>query len=530
MPTRASVHHLWSLVNGGLSERGYQPPVPGTHGIVLLAAAGIGGMAVATDLLAVRLRSPAIAGLPLLALYSVPITTNAKQGGLGATVVFCLGISGYLALLAADSRDRLRIWGRLVTVWQNRDTEAVQKPDTRALAASGRRIGLAAISVAILIPLLIPGIGVHSLFSGSATPGSPGRDLVQLPNPLVQMEQQLQAPSPHTVLTYTTDDADPASQYLQVYVLNYDGISGTWRLIAPGRSVSVGSGPLQPAPGVTSRTPEVTSRTRIKFASGVTGYGTKLSFLALPYAPARVGITGDWHEDQATLMVYSTSTPLSGLTYNVTSRAAEPSAGEPAGPASGGTTAAFDNYLGLPPSHVPQLLALAGRITKGANTPIAKAVALQRYFTDGNGFGYSLNVHVPDNTAGLVAFLTKTKRGFCQQFAFAMAVLARLVGIPSRIAVGYTAGANEENGTWKVTTADAHAWPELYFAGAGWLRFEPTPSGSGGQATAVPPDYTTLPGAAAVARVRPGPQRDRQHQWPRGHLRGHRQAEPPGHG
>ena len=83
-----------------------------------MAAAGIGLMAVATDLLAVRLRSPAIAGLPLLVLFSVPITTNAKQGGFGATLVFCLGMIGYLSLLAADGRERLRIWGRLVTVWQ----------------------------------------------------------------------------------------------------------------------------------------------------------------------------------------------------------------------------------------------------------------------------------------------------------------------------------------------------------------------------------------------------------------------------
>ena len=497
VPTRASVHYLWSQASGGLSERAYAPPVPGTHGIVLLAAAGIGVMAVAADLLAVRLRSPAIAGLPLLALYSVPITTNAKQGGVGATVVFCLGISGYLALLAADSRDRLRIWGRLVTVWQNKDKEAVQKPDTRALAASGRRIGLAAISVAILIPLLIPGIGVHGLFSGGASPGPDGRDRVQLPNPIAQMQQQLQAPSPQTVLTYTTDAVDPASQYLQVYVLNYNGLSGAWGLVPPGRSVSVGHGPLQPAPGVTARTPEVTSHTRIRFASGVSGYGTKLSFLALPYAPASLAITGDWHQDKPTLMVYSTSAPLSGLTYNVTSRAAEPSAGEPAAPASAAAAAAIDNYLSPPPTHEQQLLALANQITKGATTPFAKAVALERYFTGGNGFRYSLDARVPNNTAGLVEFLTKTKRGFCQQFAIAMAVLARLAGIPSRIAVGYTAGANEGNGTWKVTTADAHAWPELYFAGAGWLRFEPTPSGAGGQATAVEPEYATLPALPA---------------------------------
>ena len=132
-------------------------------------------MAAATDLLAVRLRSPAIAGLPLLALYCVRITTSAKQGGVGATVVFCLAMIGYLALLAADGRERLRIWGRLVTVWHGarpRRTTAAEAPDTRALAASGRRIGLAAACIALAFPLLVPGISVHDLFS----PARPPRD------------------------------------------------------------------------------------------------------------------------------------------------------------------------------------------------------------------------------------------------------------------------------------------------------------------------------------------------------------------
>ncbi len=84
-----------------------------------------------------------------------------------------------------------------------------------------------------------------------------------------------------------------------------------------------------------------------------------------------------------------------------------------------------------------------------------------------------------------------TKKGYCQQFAFAMAVLARLLGIPSRVAVGFTPGtATGELNTYQVKTSDAHAWPELYFQGLGWMRFEPTPSGSGGQGTAVPPAYT----------------------------------------
>src|SRR5258706_14349489 len=76
-----------------------------------------------------------------------------------------------------------------------------------------------------------------------------------------------------------------------------------------------------------------------------------------------------------------------------------------------------------------------------------------------------------------------------------MAVLARLIGTPSRIAIGYTAGQQHAKGTWVVTTADAHAWPELYFSGAGWLRFEPTPGGLGGQQTAVEPSYMYNAGA-----------------------------------
>jgi len=64
-----------------------------------------------------------------------------------------------------------------------------------------------------------------------------------------------------------------------------------------------------------------------------------------------------------------------------------------------------------------------------------------------------------------------------------------MIGIPSRVAIGFTAGHQHANGTWVVTTADAHAWPELYFTGVGWLRFEPTPGGAGGQQTAVEPAY-----------------------------------------
>jgi len=86
-----------------------------------------------------------------------------------------------------------------------------------------------------------------------------------------------------------------------------------------------------------------------------------------------------------------------------------------------------------------------------------------------------------------------------------MAVLARLIDIPSRIAVGYTAGTRAGHGAWKVTTADAHAWPELYFPGVGWTRFEPTPGGPAAQGTATRPVYaTTTPGITTPSQQAPG--------------------------
>ena len=504
VPTHASLSYLSSLVSQGMGERIYAPPVPSTSGVMLLAAGGIGLMAAATDVLAVRLRSPAIAGLPLLALYCVRITTSAKQGGVGATVVFCLGMIGYLALLAADGRERLRIWGRLVTVWQAQAADPAEAPDTRALAASGRRIGLAAACIALVFPLLVPGISVHDLFKSQPTGNGQNGNLIAPPNPLDQMRSQLLSASPQTVLTYRTTAPDPHEQYLQVYALNWDPGNEAWGLIVPDptASTTVGSGPLRTAPGVTASTPRTETTTQVTLALGSTGYDAKLGFLPVPYAPAQMQVPGNWDEDNATLMVYSTQPQLSGLSYTVKSQEVNPDPSEENQSASY-PAAISGNYLSFPTGPGRLLAKLAAQITKGATTPYHKALALQDYFQSGK-FTYSTSVSLPSGIAGLIQFLTKTRSGYCQQFAFAMAGLARLSGIPSRIAVGYTAGAHEaRSATWKVTSSDAHAWPELYFRGMGWVRFEPTPGGATGQGTAAVPQYASTPGAPGVAAPPP---------------------------
>src|SRR5262249_55087055 len=101
-PTPTSLRHLWDLAGVGFTESAkYAPPVPELSGMVLLAAAGIGLTALLTDLIAVRLQSAALAGLPLLLIFTEPFTLSVSRGGVGTTIVFCLGTIGYLTMLGS---------------------------------------------------------------------------------------------------------------------------------------------------------------------------------------------------------------------------------------------------------------------------------------------------------------------------------------------------------------------------------------------------------------------------------------------
>jgi transglutaminase-like putative cysteine protease len=487
IPTPGSVHHLAKLASDGASASRFAPPVHAGSGVILLTAGSIGLAAIAVDFLAVRLHRPAIAGLPLLVVFMAPIATTADMRGLPAAVAFLLAAIGYLALLAADGRSRLRGWGRVVTVWHYAgEDERLAGADTGALAATGRRIGTAAVCAALVAPLLLPALTLHQLFGGHGGGSGAGSGHgVGLPNPVAQLHGLLTRSSPQRVLTYSTTIGDPGN-YLQVYVLNYDSLSSKWDLVRPTGGTRVGQGQLFPAPGRAVGTPQtiITSTITIPQQRGFSG---PIDFLPAPYYPIRVHVPGSWRESPETLMIYSDNATSGGLHYTVTSGHVQPTASTLAA-AGRIPTSIRRSYLGFKSSVTPRLTEIASQVTKGKIAPFAKAVALEQWFLS-NRFSYSLQSSVPNSPAGLLAFLKTTRQGFCQQFAFAMAVLARLIGIPSRIAIGYTAGQQHGDGTWVVTTADAHAWPELYFSGAGWLRFEPTPGGLGGQRTAVEPSY-----------------------------------------
>jgi transglutaminase-like putative cysteine protease len=131
-------------------------------------------------------------------------------------------------------------------------------------------------------------------------------------------------------------------------------------------------------------------------------------------------------------------------------------------------------YLQLPKDLPQRVHTLARDLTATAPTPYDRAVAIQEYLR--SNMEYSLDVTEPPTREDAVNFfLFGSRKGFCDYYATAMAVLARSAGIPSRIAFGYATGIfDPAGGKYTVLQSDTHAWPELYFPGIGWVEFEPT--------------------------------------------------------
>ena len=485
LPTPGSVAALFQTAGQGFNDASrYAPPVPELRGMVLLAAAGIGIAALLTDLIAVRLGSAALAGLPLLLLFTEPFTLSVSRGLAGTTVAFCVGVAGYLALLSSEGRDRIR-------AWEQADASDRYAPDTRPLAAAGRRVGTASVVLALCLPLFIPGLHTTRLFGGQpgigGKGGSGGTAGVGFPNPNVQLSQELTEAKASTVLTYTSTNPD----YLQLYALDKLTDNAGWQLFDQPESLVPVSPRLPAAPGLTQKSGVADQRTNVTIAPGVSA--DVLAALPVPYPATSVTAKGTLHADRTTLMVFDAGVTLGGLTYTVNSLSESPGAqalgAVPPAPAS-----ITEHYLAVPASY-DSLRALAQSVVRnaGAKTQFQEALALQDWLADGS-FTYTLKAPTVLSAADLTKFLKVTKKGYCQQFSSAMAVLARLLDIPSRVAYGYTAGAPNANRTFTVTTHDAHAWPELYFQGYGWLRFEPTPSGITGQGTAYAPTYSQTPG------------------------------------
>jgi transglutaminase-like putative cysteine protease len=461
------------------------PPVSATAGVVFVTAAGLSLIALLVDVLAVTVRRPAVAGLPLLAVYCVPAAV--LRDGL-SWPLFLLAGAGFLLLVAVDSVDRVQAWGRVLS------GPTSSRSSLSMVFAGARRLAGVSLALAVVLPLLVPGIGERVL-TGRGTGTGPGDGTVTVLNPLLRLRQDLGARDDTPLLTYTTTMTSP--QPLRVVV--DDEFRGDYWQPSTGevprenKVQNVAPLPEGLDPGTTLK-PE---QTRITVSTLTQNY------LPVPFPWRQIDVQGNWIFDAKSQVVLGEGATSRGLRYTVDHYMVQATPDQLRA-AAAPDPAVVQRYTALP-SDLPNEIRRLARVHGGLDgTPYDQAERLRswlrtfKYSEQAPGDGTS------DSGSNAVLAFLKAKSGYCVHFASAMAVMARTLDIPARVVVGFLPGTRGADGTWTVSLRDAHAWPELYFQGYGWVRFEPTPAA---RTSGVPDvvesnqDATPLPSSSASAPV-----------------------------
>jgi transglutaminase-like putative cysteine protease len=456
------------LAQGGQDVTRYTTPAPVSPGIRLMLVGGVLVIALLVDAIAVTYRSAAPAGLPLLALYSV--AAGLSDGGTRWLWFLCAA-AGYLLLLLSEGRDRLSGWGRLFVSGRDASGRGASAGagTARAPVRTGRRIGVVTLGIALMVPTALPTLDGGLIGTlGTAGSGISGDgNTITAVNPLVALQDSLNQPDNRTVLSYRTTAADTQGMYLRIVALDeFDGSS--WK--PSRRRIVQVPDPLPPPPGLSPAVHTEKIRTTITAADWYAQ-----NWLPMPYPASRVQVDGRWRfEPEGRTLVGDRGQTTRGVHYSVESLRVEPTARQLA-EAPIPDPKLVKEYTKVPPSLPAVVHQKALTVTRGAHNDYERAVKLQDWFAVDGGFTYDTHVKAGTGTSAIARFL-KDKEGFCVHFAFAMAAMARTLHIPARVAVGFTPGTQSRSGVMKVGLQDAHAWPELYFAGVGWTRFEPTPT------------------------------------------------------
>lgn len=401
--------------------------------------------------LAVRTGSPLLGLLPPISLLAFADTVL-EQVVKPQYGIFFL-IAG-LALVFSDGLRRVQGWG---PVW------GLPAPASRgrawSMGSGARRMGLACVAAAVLAPIMLPGFGSKAVIDLSS---STGAGL----NPLVSIRAQLNRTTPVELFRVQS----PVAAYWRTVALDsFDGT--TWRpepsqdpvqiqpqisIAAPGLSPSVAIG--QPFDQQFTVTHDLGSQ-----------------WLPAAYPPTTVTSDASLRYDVSSLSLSADGPLRTGTAYAVTSSVVEP-APDQLDQVVFPHPAQDVRYTQLPKDLPADIAAVARTWTQGQPNDYRKILAIQDHL---RSFTYDTDVAPRDDALSMIDFLTVTKRGFCQQFASSMAVMLRTLGIPARVAVGFTPGTFAlGTGTRVVTTSNYHAWVEVLFPTYGWLAFEPTPGQS----------------------------------------------------
>ena len=497
IPTPAAASGLAELVSDAYeaSQVDYAP-VPMRAGYVVMVVAGMWIAATFAELATFRWRRPILASLPCIALFAVNLVVGSGQGTLPLLVVFLIALLVYWAV---ESSYRLQSWGRWVSAW---DTRAQGQPPgiTGALA---RKMGATCVIVTLAAPLLLPSVNDSWLPWRNDTgegpgSGSGGGGSVNL---LVDIAPRLIEQSDDQFFEVTVDEnADDVSYWRLGSLSEFDG--QTWKQADVERDPK--EGPIAGTPSIDGDA--VTPVTQTFRLTGLEG-----EFLPAAVEPESVeGVTAEVDAESIDLKVPDGID--SDEEYTVTSQVPTPTFKElREAQATGFRVSGYSKV----PDLSPEVGRIRERLTEDLESDFEKLIAIQN-FLRGPDFTYSTeDVEAPADMDHLTAFLTRTRTGFCQQFAGAFAILARDLGFPTRISVGFLPGSltpTADGATFTVRGSDAHAWPEVYFDGYGWVAFEPTPR----QGQASMPAYTipdSVPtifregetGRQASGRAGPGP-------------------------
>lgn len=460
-------------------------------GFVLAAMIGLAIVATMADIAAFRLGSELQALIPLLTLFLFCALLGSGEHRLSAAVAFLATSLVFVLLMRA-------MGARSATTWLPGD----DRRGPSALVRVGSSLtAVAAIGAALVGPSL-PGAEDEGLWTWRGGSGTSTRVVV---NPFVDIRARLVDQSRDVVFEVEADEPSYwRMMALDLFENDQFRLSSTFRTTG-GRLSLPGTEP----------------------GARVLEQRFRLDALASPYLPAAFQpITIDagrdevtWDDRSATLL-YHDDHPPRGYEYTVESvlphydperlRAAPDSV----------LPSIRDRFLQLPDDFDPRVGELAESIVADGATAYDRALLLQNFFR--SEFTYSLSVPEGHSDAALARFLFDDRAGYCEQFSAAFAAMARHVGLPSRVAVGFTVGEQQRGSptTFVVRGEHAHAWPEVWFSGVGWVPFEPTPGRGDPQAaehTGVEPDQvggvgspddsttttTTTPGATTPTTFDP---------------------------
>lgn len=453
----------------------YAAPVPYRIGSLQAPLVTLGLLcAIVVDFVACTLRRVPLSGLPLLTVYSVPVSL---LDGV-SWWVFVLSATGFMVMLFLQEDAELTRWGWPLTPTSvDRSGFGVRTGRNRTTAF---KVGAAAAALGVFLPIVIPTLSL-SIFSGSGT-GGDGK--IKLENPMTDLRRDLLSREDRPLLQVTTNDPNP--RYLRVGVLTW--FTGeAWQ---PGnRDLDEGIEARGSVPDPSGVSPAV-KRTPYDYTVNVTN-DFESEWLPIKVPLTRVQAGDNWRYDPSTQDLVSADEDAStaGLDYSFgydqLEYDQESLIGSPA--AVSGDLKRYVELPGLPPSVVQA----AHTRTDGYQTKYEKAVALQDWFR--SDFDYSLQTRPETGDAALTSFL-EDKSGYCEQFAGTMALMARELDIPSRVALGFLSPDRVGGDRYEYSTNDLHAWVELYFPGSGWVLFDPTPS----DRVAETPSYTqNLPSPSA---------------------------------